>query len=111
MTSRAAKRKRAAAGKLDRLKDTTNQPLRAPQSFLDLNKYQTKQASDTEAFVGQWSQLIIGVRTDLVIEASREATSSSGNAFQSLQVKVRAYLRADIALAHPQHFVYMSGIA
>lgn len=108
------------AGALDRLKDTTNQPLRPPASFDDLRKLVTAQIPEnltqgtattaSEAYVGQWNQLLIGMRQQLVIEASREASDATDSAFRQLQVHIRAYLRADIAVAQPGAFAVITGI-
>ncbi|MBA2717900.1 MAG: phage major capsid protein [Chloroflexi bacterium] len=108
------------AGSLDRLKDTTNQPLRPPPSVDGLRRLVTAQIPEnltqgaattaSEAYVGQWDELLIGVRRNLVIEASREAADTSESAFRNLQVWIRAYLRADIAIAQPSHFVVITGV-
>ena len=66
--------------------------------------------NESEAYIGDFSQVLVGMRSDLVIEASREATIGSDNAWAQLQVHIRAYLRADVALLHPEHFVVLSGI-
>lgn len=104
------------AGAIDRLADTTGQPLRAPASYEQLTKYATNQVPNnidmgtaknaSVALVGDWTQLLIGARTNLILEASREAAG----AFEKMQVVVRAYLRADIALAKANHFVAIDGI-
>lgn len=101
-------------GRIDRLKDTTNQPLRAPQSFQDLQRLVSTQLrvdlgtgnDESEAIVGDFTQFLIGMRTNMKVEISREA----GDAFKNLQVLVRVYLRAGIALAHPAHFVHITGL-
>ena len=108
------------AGEVDRLKDSTGQPLQPPESFRVLSKFVTKQVptnltqgTATNAscgFVADWSQLLVGVRTNLVIEASRVAADGAGSAFQNLQVWIRAYLRADVQLARPEHFCIIKGI-
>ncbi|HUG47981.1 MAG TPA: phage major capsid protein [Candidatus Limnocylindria bacterium] len=108
------------AGTLDRLKDTTNQPLRPPPSFEELRKFVTKQIPEdlthgtatnaSEAYVAQWNQLLIGMRQRLRIEASREAADATDSAFRQLQVHIRAYLRADVAVAQPPAFVVVTGI-
>ena len=66
--------------------------------------------NESEAYVGDFAQLMIGVRTQLAIEVSRQASDSSSSAFTNLQVWIRAYLRADIQLAHPDHFNVLTGI-
>lgn len=108
------------AGALDRLKDGQGAPLQPPESFknmmrlvtnqvpVDLTKGTASNASD--AFVGDFSNLVVGMRTNMTMEVSREAADSSGSAFKDLQVWVRIYLRADIALMRPNHFVLVNGI-
>ena len=106
------------AGTLDRLKDTTNQPLLPPPSFGTLTKLDTRQVPDnlgagsdeSLAFVGDFSHMWVGVRTEIRIEASRQPADSSGSAFVDLQVWVRGYMRADVAVTRPDHFVVLSGI-
>lgn len=107
-------------GDLDRLKDANNQPLTAPASYQQLQKYNTKQipinlthgaASDASiAILGAYSNLMIGTRTQLRLEVTRVAGDSSGSAWENLQVWVRAYLRADVQLAHPDQFCVVEGI-
>jgi HK97 family phage major capsid protein len=108
------------AGTLDRLKDSTGQPLQPPQSFRELTKLVTSQvpvnrthgaaSNASDAFVGEWPELLVGVRTQLRIEASRVSVVGGESAFDRLQVHVRAYLRADIGVAQPSHFVVVTGI-
>jgi hypothetical protein len=53
---------------------------------------------------------MIGMRTNLVLEISRQAADSTGSAFANLQVWIRAYRRANVQLAHPAAFVVLNGI-
>ncbi|HLO75895.1 MAG TPA: phage major capsid protein [Magnetospirillum sp.] len=104
------------AGTLDRLKDTTGQPLQAPESFKGLLKLSTKQVPDnmthgtatnaSSAVVGEWNNLLVGIREDMEIEMSLGA----GDSFQRNQVWMRAILRADIAVARPNKFCVIPGI-
>jgi HK97 family phage major capsid protein len=106
-------------GTLDRLKDTTNQPLLAPESYRDLTKLPTAQVpinlthgtatNASEAYLGRWDELMVGMRTELVVEVSRDASTSSHN-FAHMAVHIRAYLRADVQLAHPAAFEVLTGI-
>jgi HK97 family phage major capsid protein len=108
------------SGALDRLKDTTNQPLQPPTSYQEMQKLPTSQIPTnltqgtsnvaSEAYLGQFNELLVGVRTNLRIEASRVSTVGGESAFDRLQIHVRAYLRADVALAQPGHFVVITGI-
>jgi HK97 family phage major capsid protein len=108
------------AGELDRQKDGEGQPLRPPASWDMMKKFVTNQVptnlthgsanNATEAFVGVFAELLIGLRTDLRLEISREAADSNSSAFTHGQVWIRAYLRADSAPMRPDHFVVLSGI-
>ncbi len=103
-------------GTLDRLKDTTNQPLSPPESWGRLAKLATSQVSITETkgtssdcsdgFVGQWDNLLVGVRQNILIEATREA----GTSFEKAQVWVRALARVDSVLARSAAFSIVTGI-
>lgn len=107
-------------GVLDRLIDGQNQPLNPPMSFQDLMKLPTSQIPNdltkgssedaSIAFVGDFNKLMIGVRTNLVLEVSRAASDSENSAWEDLQIWWRAYLRADIQLMHPDHFCIIDGI-
>lgn len=105
-------------GSLDRLKDKQDQPLTAPASYANLDKYQTNQVpidlgegdDESIAFVGDFSQLMVGVRTSLRMEITRVASDSTNSAWEDLQVWVRAYMRADFQLAKPDHFCVLTGI-
>ncbi len=109
------------AAAIDQFKETTTaQPLQPLDSFKSLKKFVTNQVpinlthgtgtTCSQAFVGDFSQLMVGMRTNLTIEVDRTAADSTGSAFSNLQVWIRAYLRADIALMHPNHFVVIDGI-
>jgi len=107
-----------AAGTLDRLADTTGQPLQPPPSVAALRQLVTNQiptnlgvgTNESEIYVGDWSSLMIGVRRSLTIEVSRQATTGTESAFDRLQVHIRAYLRADVQLATPAHFNVLTGV-
>jgi HK97 family phage major capsid protein len=97
----------ALAAHLAKLKDTTNQPLRVPDVVAAVPAFVTNQIpndggspTSTTMIVGDFTNLLIGVRTSFRLEVSRVA----GSAFEKLQVWVRAYLRADVQLAHPEAF-------
>jgi len=104
------------AGTLDRLVDLQGQPLQPPASYADLAKFSTTSVPNdisgdqSVGIVGDFRQLLIGVRTNLVIEASRVAADGDGSAFRAGQVWVRAYLRADVAAEHDDAFALVTGI-
>jgi HK97 family phage major capsid protein len=108
------------AGAIDRMKDGQGLPLQPPESFKNIQKLVTNQVpvdltkgtadNASEAYVGDFSNLLMGMRTNMTMEVSREAADSSGSAFRELQLWVRIYLRADVALMRPNHFVLINGI-
>ncbi|WP_020402116.1 phage major capsid protein [Gracilimonas tropica] len=107
-------------GELDRLVDNDNNPLRAPQSWQDLQKLVTNQVpidqtqgTSTDAssvFIGDYSQMLVGMRTQLRLEVSRVASDANDSAWENLEIWIRGYLRADIQFAHPNHFCRVVGI-
>jgi HK97 family phage major capsid protein len=101
----------AVAGLVDRLTDLQGNPLRAPQSWLDMVKFSTNQAAAAEAYVGDWSRLLVGLRTDIALEVTRVAGDADGSAFRNLQVWVRAYARMDAVVGRADAFQVMSEIA
>jgi len=102
---------------LEGLVDTTGQPLAAPASFAGASKLVSNQIPNTltqgtasnasSIFTGAWSNLMVGMRTSLTLEASRVA---GADAFSKMQVMIRAYLRADVQVARPDHFVKIVGV-
>jgi len=93
-----------------------NQPLRGPDWFQTMKKMTSTQISITEtqgnvatastAFLGDWSQVILGVRSNPVIEVSREA----GDAFSRLHVMVRVFARVDWQVFHPKFITRIPGL-
>lgn len=105
------------AGEIDRLKNGEGDPLESCPSWATIGKFVTTQipitlggGTETIAIVGDFSQLLLGLRTDVKLEVSRQAADASGSAFGKLQVWVRAYLRGDVCVSRPAHFCTLSGI-
>lgn len=102
------------SGTIDRLVDTTGQPLRAPASWERLKKYVTKQIptnlgtaeDETLAIVGDWSKLLVGLRSSINILITQQV----GDAFTKAQVYMRAIMRGDVAVARPKAFCKLTGI-
>lgn len=104
---------RTAQG-FSKLKDTTSQPLARPPMLASITEYSSNQipitltagtSTDTsEVYVGQWDELLIGVRPQIGVRFVREASADT------LQWKITAYLRADVQLRHPAAFAVATGI-
>ncbi len=100
---------------LAKLRDTTNQYI-APPSYLDgIPRLTTKQvpinltvgtsADCSEVYTADWSQLMVGIRTDFQLRFLGERYLAD-----NLQYAFLAYLRADIQLAQPAAFVVDTGV-
>lgn len=101
---------------------TDQRQLPPPAEWEALSKYVTNQVAnnlgsgtnESQAFVGQWDQLALGLRSSLQIEVSRDAGYYDGSAQQSAfskdQTVLRAILRADWQLLHSSAFAEVTGI-
>ncbi len=104
----------------DLLINTINDALEPPDSWINLQKLVTNQVpvnstkgsanTSSEAYVGDFQQMLVGIRSALTLEISRVAGDSSGSAFRNAQIWIRIFMRADIQLARPEHFVLIDGI-
>jgi len=105
-------------GGLDRLKEGgTNAPLPAPTSYEALNKFYTTQVpidqsqgtSDvaSSAFVGDFTNLVLGVRKQITLDIERAGDADS---FAKLDVLIRAHIRADVAVLRENHFTIVKGL-
>jgi len=108
------------AGELDQLQDSLGQPLRQPDLVAAAQKLVTNQIPSnltvgtattcSDAFVGQWDHCLIGMRTTMTLQISREAADATSSAFTNAQIWLRAYIRADVQLAHAGAFTVLSGL-
>lgn len=108
------------AGELDLLRATTGEPLSPPGSVAAVQRLFTNQIPNnltqgtsndcSEAYVGDFSQALIGMRREVVVEVSRIANVGATSMFSTLGVAIRAYLRADFQLARPGAFRVVTGV-
>ncbi len=100
------------------LTDTTGQPLRKPPTIENLPILTTTQiATDRDqgtltgaasnGYVGDFSQVVIGVRPEFSI---RLITLKERYATPAFQVGLLAYLRADVAVVRPEHLTKIVGL-
>ena len=102
---------------IDQWADGLGNPILQPESFKALSKFDTTTISETMtqgtsstascAIVGDFTQLLFGVRTNITLEASRTGGSDT---FEKMEVFVRAFLRSDVGILRPQHFTKIVGI-
>lgn len=107
---------------LAKLKDTTNQPLVAP-SYLDgvprlttsnvpINLTVGTSNDTSDVFTGDWSKLIVGVRTSLTIQilSERYMTNDAAGSPAGGQYGFLVWWRGDIALERPNAFDVITGV-
>lgn len=89
-----------------------------PASVNALPKFVSTQISETDgggtdshAYVGNFAEMAIALRTTMNLEMFREGYSTSGSAVQKLMVYVRAYARMDSYIARPDAFVKLTGLS
>jgi HK97 family phage major capsid protein len=103
---------RSARG-LAKLKDSNNMYLEAPEYIRGLPRYESTQVPTdltqgtsslaSDVFVGDWGQLLLGVRTALQIQVLTEKYADTG------QVGFVAHWRGDVAVARGAAFNVLTG--
>ena len=102
------------SAKIAKLKDTQNQPMRKPPLLEALPMYSTTSTPITQTqgsssvasaiIVGDYRQLLFGIRADLRIQLLRELYAATG------QYAFLCHLRADVAVEHPAAFCKIIGV-
>jgi HK97 family phage major capsid protein len=109
---------------LDGLADTTGQPLQPTPRVQKLRRYSTTSlpinegggTDESVSVVGDFSQLVVGMRTRgitiRVLDAGTvtDSVGDSINANTQLMRHIVAYVRADVAVLRPSWFTVMDGI-
>ncbi len=99
---------------LSKLKTTDGQYLAAPPELAGLPMLSTNQvpanittgtsADTTEIYVGDWSHLMLGMRTQLMLTTLTERYADVG------QVAFMVWMRADVRLSQPAAFNVITGV-
>jgi HK97 family phage major capsid protein len=74
-----------------------------PQQLSDLSRFTTTQLGDGQSVIGDFSQVMIGVRSGVEIAATDMVATSDGQGFERDQVLVKIRWRGDVQFAHPKH--------
>lgn len=77
----------------------------APAAIRDLLWLTSNQVDSGELYIGDFSQVLIGVRLQPEIQISQEA----GAAFENFQTKIRVVWRGDVAAEHSDHLLKLTG--
>jgi len=99
------------AGTLDRLSDTTGQPMNPPGSVRGLNRFETSAISIVEGAGSNESFAVVGPFEEIVVAMRMDATLLEGPLEpSSYQRQFVAGLRADVIVPRPAAFTIVSGI-
>jgi HK97 family phage major capsid protein len=108
---------RTFSAAVDRAVDSTNQPLRLPPSLEKMPFFQTTSVpitlgggSETAPIVGDFSQVIVGLRQNIEIAISTQGTTSTGRGYPKNEAIIAAILRADSMLIREKAFCVMTGV-
>ncbi len=104
-----------SARALGKLKDTTGQPLQPPEILSDLRRYMTGQVLNTQTqgtasgtasdiFVGDWRELLVGIRTTFSVQVLNERYADTGS------IGLLAWFRADVLVTRPKAFAVVQGV-
>lgn len=77
-----------------------------PPSLTQVPRYSSTNCPNANLFVGDWTQMAIALRTDATIEA----TTSGGNAFEKHQLLIKLTFRGDFGCLHSGAFHVLKGI-
>jgi len=101
------------AGILDRAKDGEGLYLPLPEFMKGLKRGVSKQipatlgaGTDSVAFVGDFSQMVLCIRSPLRLELAREA----GDSFAKAQIQLRLIMRADVVILREKFFTKITGL-
>lgn len=99
---------------LGKLKDAQKQPLAMPAYVADVRRYSTNQVPNdltvgagttcSDVFTADWSQLLIGMRTNLQLQVLSERYADTG------EVGFLAWMRGDVAVARSAAFDVTTGV-
>ena len=105
------------------LQDTTHQPLVAPQWAGELRQFTTTELPTTDGassnersmLVGDFREVVLGMRTrEIQIRIASDGTANDGsadvNATSQLLKWIIAYVRCDVGVLRPDHFVKLTGV-
>ena len=91
---------------LAKIKDTAGNYLVVPVDLSALKRFVTKQLTDAQACLGDFTQVLFGVREAVQIEVSTQGA----DAWERDQIEIKVRWRGDLQLAQAKHLVRLIGI-
>ena len=96
----------AVKNTLAKLKDSQGNYLQPPVDVTALKRFVTKQLADSQACLGDFTQVLFGVREAVQIEVSTQGADS----WERDQVEIMVKWRGDVQLSKAAHLVRLIGI-
>lgn len=82
-----------------------------PSDIDDLMRLTTTKLASSQSIVGDFTQVMIGVRSGIELIASQQVQLSDGSGYEKDQLLVKLRWRGDVQFAHPDHFEKLTGIS
>jgi HK97 family phage major capsid protein len=108
---------RTFSAAVDRAVDSTGQPLRLPPSLERMPWFQTTSVptnlgggTETVAVVGDFSQVIVGLRQNIELTVSVQGTTTDGRGFGRNEAIIVAVLRGDSMLVREKAFCVLASV-
>lgn len=83
----------------------------APQALDGVSRYATTKLASTQAVIGDFSQVIMGIRRGMTLSATSAANTPAGEGFSTDTLLVKITMRLDIQIARPQFIETLTGIS
>ena len=96
----------AVKNTLAKLKDSQGNYFQPPVDVTALKRFVTKQLADSQACLGDFTQVLFGVREAVQVEVSSEGADT----WEKDQVEIKIRWRGDVQLAQAAHLVRLIGI-
>jgi len=82
-----------------------------PTAITDLQRLTTTKLANSQAVVGDFENVMVGIRSGVEIVATDKVNISDGQGFERDQVLIKVRWRGDVQLAHGDHFEKLTGIS
>ena len=93
------------------LADAAGNPIQVQASVERLKREVSNQVPTGYAILGDYSQVLYGVRKSIELKMAEAGAGSGSEAFSRNQVLIRAIVRADVAILRPTWFTKLTGIS
>ena len=84
--------------------------LSLPPLLISMPAFVTRQLATSQAVLGDFTQVMVGVRRQIRVDITDQASDGTESAFDRDQVWIKATWRGDVQFAHASHLAKLTGI-